>query len=86
VGRWLLDELRDEERWGEQFGTSQGALGKLAAEARAERKGGRATDLDPEKLFGGRLGRPTDSSAKTLRTPASSSRRSTTENQSTPCA
>jgi hypothetical protein len=50
VGRWLLDELRDEERWGQQLGTSQDALGKLAAEARAERNAGRATDLDPEKL------------------------------------
>jgi hypothetical protein len=50
VGRWLLDELRDEERWGQQFGTSQDALKKLAAEARAERNAGTATDLDPEKL------------------------------------
>ena len=50
VGRWLLDELRDEERWAQQFGASQDALGKLAAEARAERTAGRATDLDPEKL------------------------------------
>jgi hypothetical protein len=50
VGRWLLDELRDEERWAQQFGTSQDALGKLASEARAERTAGRATDLDPEKL------------------------------------
>jgi len=50
VGRWLLDELRDEERWGQQFGASQDALGKLAAEARADRSAGRATDLDPEKL------------------------------------
>ncbi|MFQ5741641.1 MAG: transposase, partial [Acidobacteriota bacterium] len=50
VGRWLLDELRDEERWAQQFAASQDALGKLAAEARAERTAGRATDLDPEKL------------------------------------
>jgi hypothetical protein len=50
VGRWLLDELRDEERWAQQFRASQDALGKLAAEARAERTAGRATDLDPEKL------------------------------------
>ncbi len=50
VGRWLLDELRDEERWVKQLGTSQEALGKLAAEARAERDAGLATDLDPEKL------------------------------------
>ena len=50
VGRWLLDELRDEERWAQQFGSSQGALAKLAAEARAERTASRASDLDPEKL------------------------------------
>ena len=50
VGRWLLDELRDEERWTQQFGTSQDALGKLAAEARADRVAGRASNLDPEKL------------------------------------
>jgi len=50
VGRWLLDELRDDERWTEQFGTSQDALGKLADEARADRVAGRASNLDPEKL------------------------------------
>lgn len=50
MGRWLLDELRDDERWTQQFSASQDALGKLAAEARAERTAGRVTDLDPEKL------------------------------------
>ena len=50
VGRWLLDELRDEEHWAQQFGASQDALGKLAAEARAERTAGRTADFDPEKL------------------------------------
>jgi hypothetical protein len=50
VARWLLDELRDEERWASQFGASQNALSKLAAEARAERAAGRTTALDPEKL------------------------------------
>ena len=50
VGRWLLDELRDEERWAQQFRTSQDALGKLAVEARAARTASSATDLDPEKL------------------------------------
>jgi hypothetical protein len=34
VGRWLLDELSDEELWERQFGESQGALSKLAAETR----------------------------------------------------
>ncbi len=50
VARWLLDELRDEEHWARQFGTSQDALSKLAAEARADRAAGRTTELDPDKL------------------------------------
>jgi hypothetical protein len=50
VGRWLLDELGDDEHWTQQFGASQDALGPLAAEARAERVAGSATDLDPDKL------------------------------------
>jgi hypothetical protein len=44
------DELRDEELWERQFGASQDALSRLAAEARAERAAGRATELDPDKL------------------------------------
>lgn len=50
VARWLLDELRDEEHWANQFGVSQNALSKLAAEAQADRAAGRATALDPDKL------------------------------------
>lgn len=50
IARWLLDELGDEELWARQFATSQDALSKLAAEARAERAAGRATELDPDKL------------------------------------
>ena len=50
IGRWLLDELRDEQRWTRQFAASQDALAKLAAEARADHAAGRTTDLDPEKL------------------------------------
>ena len=50
VARWLLDELRDDEQWTRQFGTSQDALTKLAAEARADHAAGRTTELDPEKL------------------------------------
>ncbi len=49
IAQWLLDELRDDEHWERQFAGSQAALGKLAAEARAERSAGRATDLDPDK-------------------------------------
>lgn len=50
VGRWLLDELTDEGHWSHQFGASQDALAKLAAEARADRAAGRTTDLNPETL------------------------------------
>ena len=50
IAQWLLDELRDDEHWARQFATSQDALSKLAAEARAERSAGRATELDPDKL------------------------------------
>ena len=48
VGRWLLDELRDDEDWTSQFAASQDALGRLAAEARADRAAGRTTELDPD--------------------------------------
>ena len=50
IARWLLDELRDEEQWMQQFADSQDALGKLADEARADRTAGRATVLDPDTL------------------------------------
>ncbi len=50
VGRWLLDELADDEQWTRKFETSQDLLSKLAAEARADRIGGRVTDVDPDRL------------------------------------
>jgi hypothetical protein len=50
VGRWLLDELQDEEHWARKFAASQELLTKLATEARRDRTAGRATDLDPEQL------------------------------------
>jgi hypothetical protein len=50
VARWLLDELRDDERWAAQFAGSQGALSKLASEARTDQGAGRTSAVDPEKL------------------------------------
>ena len=50
IALWLVDELHDEEHWARQFSASQDALSKLAAEARADRAAGRATELDPDKL------------------------------------
>jgi hypothetical protein len=50
VGRWLVDELADDEQWSQAFNTSQDLLSKLATEARADRVGGRVTDIDPDRL------------------------------------
>jgi hypothetical protein len=50
IAQWLLDELRDEEEWTRRFAGSQDGLRKLAAEARADRAAGRATELDPDSL------------------------------------
>jgi hypothetical protein len=50
IAQWLLEELRDDEHWARRFADSQEALSKLAAEARADRGAGRATELDPDTL------------------------------------
>jgi hypothetical protein len=50
VGRWLLEELADEEQWTGTFGASQDTLSELAAEARADRAAARTTDVDPDSL------------------------------------
>ncbi len=50
IAQWLLDELGDDELWARQFAASQGALSKLAAEARADLAAGRTTELDPDKV------------------------------------
>jgi len=49
VGRWLLDELADQEHWSQQFESSQEALRRLAAEARDDHTHGRITELDFDK-------------------------------------
>ena len=50
IAQWLLEELRDDEHWARQCADSQDALSKLAAEARADRTAGSATELDPDTL------------------------------------
>ena len=50
VGRWLLDELVDDEQWTRAFDVSHETLSKLAAEARVDRAAGRTTDVDPDRL------------------------------------
>ena len=49
IAQWLLDELKDEDRWTEQFENSRDSLSGLADEARSEREAGKATQLDPDK-------------------------------------
>ena len=50
IANWLLQELPDEELWDQRFAETQDLLGKLAAEARAERASGNVSPLDPDKL------------------------------------
>lgn len=50
IAQWLLDELQDDEHWARQFAGSQDALSKLAAETRADRSAGRATEFDADTL------------------------------------
>jgi len=50
VANWLLDELRDDERWTARLRGSRDALAKLAAEARDDDRAGRTSDLDPDDL------------------------------------
>ncbi len=50
ISQWLLGELEDEELWTQAFSSSRHALSRLADEARADIRAGRATQLDPDKL------------------------------------
>lgn len=50
VGRWLLEELADDEQWMRTFEATQDTLSKLAAEARADRVAGRTANVDPDSL------------------------------------
>ena len=50
IAQWLLGELQDEERWTQAFSGSQDDLSKLADEARADIRAGRATQLGPDQL------------------------------------
>ncbi len=50
IADWLLEELRDDERWAAQFRDSQDVLRTLATEARADRTARRTTELNADKL------------------------------------
>lgn len=48
--KWMLDELRAEERWQQTFANSQDALAQLAYEALEERRQGKTIPLNPDEL------------------------------------
>ncbi len=50
LAAWLLKELESEDRWDRLFARSQGALGRLAAEALAEHSEGETEELDPRQI------------------------------------
>jgi len=50
LAKWLLDDLRSEKRWDAAFAESEDILEALAEEALEEKRKGKTTDLDPERL------------------------------------
>jgi hypothetical protein len=50
LAKWLLDELHSEKRWAESFAESQDILEKLADEALEEKKQGKTSPLDLDRL------------------------------------
>ncbi len=46
----ILAKLEEEQRWDDSFARSPNLLAKLAAEAMAEHRSGKAQELDPETL------------------------------------
>jgi hypothetical protein len=50
LAKWLLEELHSEKRWAESFAESQDVLEKLADEALEEKKQGKTSPLDLDRL------------------------------------
>jgi hypothetical protein len=50
LAAWILEELASETRWAAAFAGSGNALDRLADEALAEHREGKAVALDPNKL------------------------------------
>jgi len=48
--KWVLDELQAERVWAQAFAESEDVLETLADEAIAEKRKGKATPLDPDRL------------------------------------
>jgi hypothetical protein len=50
LAKWLLEELHSEARWEKVFGESEDILENLADEALQEKREGKASPLNPERL------------------------------------
>ena len=50
LAKWLLDELHSEAKWERTFAESEDLLEKLADEALDEKRKGKTTRLDPDRL------------------------------------
>jgi len=50
LAKWVLDELHSEAKWQRTFGESEDVLEKLADEAIEDKRKGKTTPLDPNRL------------------------------------
>jgi hypothetical protein len=50
LARWILEEIKSEQRWQAAFDASGDVLDRLADEALKEHREGRTEELDPDKL------------------------------------
>jgi hypothetical protein len=50
LAEWLIEEIRSERRWSSAFADSQDILEKLADEALADKRQGKTSPLDVNRL------------------------------------
>ena len=50
LAKWLLEELHSEKKWAASFAESEDILDKLADEALEEKRQGKTTPLDLDRL------------------------------------
>ena len=50
LAKWVMEELKSEDKWEKAFAGSEDILDKLADEALAEHKDGKTKPMDVEKL------------------------------------
>lgn len=50
LAKWLLEEIKSEQKWDEKFAESEDVLDKLADEALSEYREGKTRKLEKDKL------------------------------------